>query len=87
MPERERERERERADSERALLDRAISEGGHELLDAVLAIIRRTGALATTAERAREEAREALAQLTGLPESPYRDALAALAQYSHERTA
>jgi octaprenyl-diphosphate synthase len=79
---------RERAtDGERALLDRAISEGGHDQLDAVLDIIRRTGALATTAERARIEAREALDQLTGLPASPYRDALAALAQYSHERTA
>jgi octaprenyl-diphosphate synthase len=79
---------RDRAtDSERALLDRAISEGGHEQLDAVLEIIRRTGALATTAERARQEAREALERLASLPESPYRDALAALAQYSHERTA
>jgi octaprenyl-diphosphate synthase len=79
---------RDRAtDSERALLDRAISEGGHEQLDAVLKIIRRTGALATTADRARHEAREALEQLASLPESPYRDALAALAQYSHERTA
>ncbi len=79
---------RERAtDSERALRDRAISEGGHDQLDAVLDIIRRTGALATTAERARSEAREALDQLARLPASPYREALAALAQYSHERTA
>ena len=79
---------RERAtDAERALLDQAISEGGHEKLDEVLAVIRRTGALATTAELARQEAGEALDQLAHLPESPYRDALATLARYSHERTA
>jgi octaprenyl-diphosphate synthase len=78
---------RERAtSSEKALLDQAISEGGNGQLEAVLGIIRRTGALATTAERARKEAGEALEQLTRLPESPCRDALAALAQYSHERT-
>jgi octaprenyl-diphosphate synthase len=79
---------RERAtDSERSLLDRAISEGGHEQLESVMTIIRRTGALATTAERARREAEVALDQLGDLTESPYRDALTALARYSYERTA
>jgi octaprenyl-diphosphate synthase len=78
---------RDRAtDSERAVLDHAVSEGGHEQLDTVLGIIRRTGALASTAERARKEATEALDQLARLPESPYREALTTLARYSHERT-
>ena len=62
---------RERAtDKERALLDRAISEGGHDQLDAVLDIIRRTGALATTAERARIEARESTRSAGGPPGQP-----------------
>ena len=79
---------RERAtNSERSLLDKAINEGGDGQLEAVLTIIRRTGALATTAERARQEAQEALDLLGGLPESPYREALVTLAEYSHERTA
>ncbi|MEE4175372.1 MAG: polyprenyl synthetase family protein [Xanthomonadales bacterium] len=82
---------RERAtDRERALIDQAIADGGQDReshhLENVLAVIRRTGALATTAERARLEAEAALKQLDGLSAGPYRDALATLARYSHERT-
>ena len=78
---------RERAtDEERRLIDQAIANGGDEHLEAVLDIIRRTGALATTAERARIEANAALDQLDGLPDSEYREALATLARYSHQRT-
>jgi octaprenyl-diphosphate synthase len=78
---------RERAtNEERRLIDQAIADGGDEHLEAVLDIIRRTGALATTAERARIEANAALEQLDGLPDSEHREALATLARYSHQRT-
>ncbi len=52
-------RERSTSD-ERALIDQAISAGGKDHLEQVLDIIRRTGALATTAELARAEAESAL---------------------------
>ncbi|MEM1412313.1 MAG: polyprenyl synthetase family protein [Pseudomonadota bacterium] len=78
---------RERATTaERALIDEALAADGADLLDQVLDIIRRTGALASTAEAARNEAQGALELLDCLPASAYRDALAALARYSHERT-
>ncbi len=78
---------RERCTSgERALIDRAVAEGGHEHMDKVMDIIRRTGALATTAEQARAEAERALQALAGLPDSKWKDCLAALARHSHERT-
>lgn len=78
---------RERSTSEeRALIDQAIAGGGKDQLEPVLEIIRRTGALATTAELARAEAESALAALDELPASRWRDALAALAHHSHQRT-
>jgi octaprenyl-diphosphate synthase len=77
---------RERAtEAERAVIDAAVAGGGHDRLPDVLDIIRRTGALASTAERARAEAGEALGLLEGLEPSRWRDALETLARYSHER--
>jgi len=72
--------------AERSVIDRAVSDGGHEHLEPVLEIIRRTGALATTAEEARREAGRALEALDCLPGSRWKDALAALARHSHQRT-
>lgn len=82
---------RERAtNEERTLIDDAIANASADTetdrLPAVLDIIRRTGALATTAEVARSEATRALTELGCLPASSYRDALATLARYSHERS-
>lgn len=78
---------RERAnEAEKALIDEAVSKGDAERLPEVLDIIRRTGALATTAEAARSEAANALSALDGLADSRYRDALVTLAHYSHERS-
>ena len=78
---------RERCSEEdRALIDRAVAEGGHEHLDAVLNVIRSTGALATTAEQARREATRALESLAVLPDSQWKRALETLARYSHQRT-
>ena len=59
---------------------------GEALLQEVLAVIRRTGALASTAECAREEAQRALDALDPLPDSEWKRALLTLAHYSHQRT-
>jgi octaprenyl-diphosphate synthase len=71
--------------AERERLRRAVSEGGTEELDSVLATIDRLGALASCRARARNLAEEAIAALTTLPASPHRDALADLARYAVER--
>lgn len=77
-----------RARSETAdqqIIDDAIRSGGQQNLGNVLEIIQKTGALASTLERARGEARGALDALAALPESPWREALETLAHYSYQR--
>jgi octaprenyl-diphosphate synthase len=77
------------SEDERRLIDTAVrgddGRAREQMLEEVLAIIRRTGALASTRERAREEARSALEALCVLPPSRWRSALEALAEYSYRR--
>lgn len=78
---------RERAtEAERAVIDRAVAGEGTALLDDVMRIIRRTGALDSTAVQAKEAAQRALEALDPLPASPWKDALITLAEYSYQRT-
>ena len=78
---------RERAtERERELIDRAIAGEGTALLGDVMNIIRRTGALDSTAAQAREAAQRALEALDPLPASEWKDALVTLAEYSYQRT-
>ncbi len=72
-------------EKQRAVVRRAIEEGGSELLEAVLATIEATDALDFTRETARREADLAIEALAILPDSPYKDALARLARFSVER--
>lgn len=73
---------------ESALLRQAIEQGnGRDLLDQVLDIMKRTGALAYTRDCALKEAALAQEQLIALPDTPYRDALYALADIAVERVA
>ena len=72
-------------EEQRAVVRRAIEEGGSELLEAVLAAIEATDALDFTRETARREADLAIEALAILPDSPYKDALARLARFSVER--
>jgi octaprenyl-diphosphate synthase len=72
-------------EAERERIDAAVRSGGQEHLQDVLDIIQRTGALATTLERARGEAHGALQALHALPESPWRESLEVLAHYSYQR--
>jgi len=69
-----------------ALLQNAIENGSRDNLDAVLAIIEKTGSLAYTARIAREQAQLAQQALNVLPDSDYKKALEDLAEFSVERT-
>ncbi|WP_458525957.1 octaprenyl diphosphate synthase [Onishia taeanensis] len=67
------------------LIRQAIRQGGLDHLDEVLAIVRETGSLEYTRERAVAMADQALAELNALPPSPYRDTMAELARLAVDR--
>ena len=73
------------SETERAMIDQAVRDGGGNL-ERVLEIIHATGALDSAILVAKSEAERALENLQALPESPWRSALEALAQYSHQRS-
>ena len=75
------------APAQAAALRRAIRSGGLESLDAIVAALRDSGAIERTRERARRHAAAAHAALAALPASPWREALATLADYAVERSA
>ncbi|MFT4636495.1 MAG: octaprenyl-diphosphate synthase [Arenicella sp.] len=70
---------------DRQLLEDAITKASRNNLDAVLAIIEKTGSLAYTARIARKQAKLAQSYLSVLPESEYKQALMQLAEFSIER--
>ncbi|MGB1108906.1 MAG: octaprenyl diphosphate synthase [Gammaproteobacteria bacterium] len=74
------------SESERQVVREAIESGGLEHIDAILAAIESTQAIAYTAASAEREAKLAASSLSALPPSEYRDALEALAQFSVHRT-
>lgn len=77
---------RQRAsDSERAILDEIILNGGDDRMAEVMAILKRTNALPLARDRAQGIADKAEAALELLPTSEYRDALIALCRYSVAR--
>lgn len=63
----------------------AIRNGGLEQIDKVLEAIESTNAIAYTARSAQREADLAIAALTDLPASPYKEALYGLAEFSVNR--
>jgi octaprenyl-diphosphate synthase len=67
------------------VIRRAIENGGLDEIDTILAAIQTTGALAYTFTKAREEVRLAIAALSRLPTSAYKDALVDLAESSVDR--
>jgi len=69
-----------------ALLRETIEEGNRERFKEVYEIIESTRAIEYTARRAREEADKAIAALSPLPASEYKQALIRLAQFSVERS-
>lgn len=68
-----------------ALIRQAITDGGLERLDDVLAIVRDIGALEYTRRRAEEMAEKARQQLELLPPSPYRESMETLTRIAVER--
>ena len=76
---------REGTDSERELIRAAILEGSLDDLHGVQRIIESTGALQYTAARAQEAADQAIGALSGIPDSDYKDALVAIADFSVRR--
>jgi len=70
---------------ERDVIRHAIEHGGKADLERVVAAILRTGALDYAREQARAEADTAIARLTHVPHSAYRDSLLQLAHFSVER--
>jgi len=62
-----------------------IKNGGREGVDSVLSTIESSGGLEYTARLAQTEADQALAALAGLPDTPYRGALAALVRFAVAR--
>lgn len=64
----------------------AVEHGGKEEIDAIRAAIESTGAIAYTSRSAEREAEKAIAALSILPDSPYREALETLARFSVQRT-
>jgi octaprenyl-diphosphate synthase len=69
-----------------AVVREAIEQGGRERIGPVLEAIESTGAIAYTAALARAEADKAIAALVGVPESPFKEGLRALAEFSVNRT-
>ncbi len=67
------------------IIRNAILEGGLEQLDKITAIIESTGALQYTADKAREAADLAIASLSGLAESEFKQALINIAELSIQR--
>ena len=61
------------------MISLAIEEGGVEQLDAIVAIVRSTGAIETTRLRAAQEAQRAIDAASSLPDNVYRQALIDLA--------
>ncbi len=77
----------QKADAEqRRSLRHAIEHGGLDSLDHIIASIRDSGALERTHERAVLHADAARDALRVLPDSPWRDAMATLADYSVQRS-
>ena len=70
---------------ERELIRSAVLEGGLDDLETIRSIIESTGALQYTAARAQEAADVAIGALSGIPDSDYKQALIAIAEFSVRR--
>ena len=68
------------------LIQTAIEQGGREHIAAIKTAIESTGAIDYTSRSARTEADRAIRALSEVPNSPYKDALLALAEFAVNRT-
>jgi len=67
------------------LIRKAILDGGLDQLEKITAIIESTGALQYTAARAQEAADQAITALSDVPDSDYKQALIAIADFAVQR--
>ena len=73
------------SDAERKSIRAAIESAGIDRLDEVQAIVESTGALRYTVTCAQNAADVAIDAISGLPESGYKEALVAIAEFSVSR--
>lgn len=73
------------SDGDAQLIRRAIRKGGLDDLDAILDIVHRSGAIDYVKAQAHRQVEEALQQLDDFAESPYKTALASLAELAVAR--
>ena len=73
------------SESERALIRKAIVDGGLKQMDSIQAIIESTGALDYTARRAHEAADHAISTLSDIPDTEYKQALISIADFAVKR--
>ncbi len=73
---------REGSQAQADLIANAIRTGAADQLDAIVEIVKDTGALQYTADSARQQANLAIQQLSHLPDSPYKEAMIELAEFS-----
>ena len=73
------------SDDDKEFIRQAILEGGLDQLERITAIVESTGALQYTAARAQEAADSAIAALSDVPDSEYKQALIAIADFSVQR--
>lgn len=74
-------------EAEKNLIRHAVESDGLEKLDEIKGIIESTGALQYTAARAQEAADLAIDALSGIPDSDYKEALIAIADFAVRRRA
>ncbi len=72
-------------EAQRELIRSAILDGGLDKLDRITAIIESTGALQYTSARAQEAADLAIGALSDIPDSDYKQALVAIAEFAVQR--
>ncbi|MGI9206228.1 MAG: polyprenyl synthetase family protein, partial [Woeseiaceae bacterium] len=73
------------SETERKMIRSAVEEGSLERMHDIHTVIESTGALQYTAQRAQEAADIAIAALSEMPESEYKEALIAIADFAVKR--
>lgn len=74
------------APQEASIIRETILQGGRENIGVITKTIESTGAIAYTTALAKLESERAIAALEAIPESPYKEALISLAEFSVSRT-
>lgn len=73
-------------ESEAQIIVEAIKNGNRDAFEEIYAIVQRTNAIAYTEQCANEQAQKAIELLSVLPDSDYKNALIALAEFSVQRS-